>query len=57
MTTNLDQCKDCIHHHFLAEGDDMCKMIGDDHFLEWKVENCWEYKKDSNVKSAKENIK
>ena len=40
MTTNdLSQCKNCIYH-YTYNGDDMCKQVGDDFYLQWKVEDC-----------------
>lgn len=40
MTTNdLSQCKNCIYH-YTYNGKDMCKQVGDDFYLQWKVEDC-----------------
>lgn len=40
MTTNdLSQCKNCIYH-YTYNGKDMCKQVGEDFYLQWKVEDC-----------------
>lgn len=38
-TTDLSQCKNCIYH-YTYNGKDMCKQVGDDFYLQWKVEDC-----------------
>ena len=39
MTDNLSQCTNCIYH-YTYNGKDMCKQVGDDFYLQWKVEDC-----------------
>lgn len=39
MTDDLSQCGNCIYH-YTYKGRDMCKQVGDDFYLQWKVENC-----------------
>ena len=39
MTDDLSQCGNCIYH-YTYNGRDMCKQVGDDFYLQWKVENC-----------------
>lgn len=39
MTNDLSQCGNCIYH-YTYNGQDMCKQVGDDFYLQWKVENC-----------------
>lgn len=39
MTNDLSQCGNCIYH-YTYNGRDMCKQVGDDFYLQWKVENC-----------------
>ena len=39
MTDDLSQCKNCIYH-YTYNGKDMCKQVGDDFYLQWKVEDC-----------------
>ena len=39
MTNDLSQCGNCIYH-YTYNGQNMCKQVGDDFYLQWKVENC-----------------
>ncbi len=39
MTDDLSQCGNCIYH-YTYNGRDMCKQVGDDFYLQWKVEDC-----------------
>lgn len=39
MTNDLSQCGNCIYH-YTYNGRDMCKQVGDDFYLQWKVEDC-----------------
>ena len=39
MTNALSQCGNCIYH-YTYNGRDMCKQVGDDFYLQWKVEDC-----------------
>lgn len=39
ITNDISQCKNCIYH-YTYNGKDMCKQVGDDFYLQWKVEDC-----------------
>lgn len=39
MTNDLSQCANCVYHYTYS-GMNMCKQVGDDFYLQFKVENC-----------------
>lgn len=39
MTDDLSQCTNCIYY-YTYNGKAMCKQVGDDFYLQWKVEDC-----------------
>lgn len=41
-TSDLSQCQSCAYH-YTYEGQDMCRQVGDDFYLQWKMEDCPKY--------------